>query len=96
MMKHKHAELIKAWADNTDIKFKKDGLPMLTFDIHSLIDNPYGDWQIVKEPVVKVKYYVSSKNGEFSRIYDQEYFNNWQMKITITDGDIANAKVELR
>lgn len=93
-MKHKHAELIKAWADNTDIRFicGQHG----NFNIHDVINRQAHDWQIVKEPVVEVKYYVSSKNGEFSRIYDQEYFNNWQMKITITDGDIENAKVELR
>jgi hypothetical protein len=102
MMKHKHAELIKAWADNTDIRFKKDGSAMPTLDIHSLINNPYGDWQIVKEPVVEVRYYrtgvvVCSENyggGVGTAYFPTAGEENWNMKITITDGDIKNAKVD--
>ena len=93
-MKHKHAELIKAWADNTDIRFIC--VQYGNCDIHDVMNHPDHDWQIVKEPVVEVRYYVKSLAHGFSLIEDEEYFTNWQMKITITDGDIANAKVELR
>ena len=103
-MKHKHRDLIVAWADNTDIKFECENWRRYTSNIQDVLANSDYDWQIVKEPVAEVKYYragavVCSENyggGVGTAYFPTAGEENWNMKITITDGDIANAKVELR
>lgn len=104
MMKHQHAELIKAWADNTDIRFSNGNDFNLTGDIHDVMNHPDHNWQIVKEPVVEVRCYrkrVSVNYESGGGAPDIAYFptigkESWNMRITITDGDMKNAKVELR
>ena len=69
-MKHKHAKLIKAWADNTDIRFFS--VQYGNCDIHSVLTHPEYEWQIVKEPVAEVRFYVKPLAEDFIRVYDKE------------------------
>jgi len=98
-MKHKHYDCIVAWASGeSDIEVSADG------KIWSYVNNP--SWaedmmyRIVKEPVVKVKYFelytdCVAENGKFINAYYEftPDLEKWDLKITYHD-DVA-VKVEL-
>ena len=81
-MKHKHAELLIAAAEDADAVFNSD-LKTGLYSIDAVIKWPEENWQLVK-PVVKVEYYKESF-GDYQCCSLQEE-DSWAMKITTTDG----------
>ena len=92
-MKHKHAELLIAAAEDADAAFKCDSKPGL-YLIEGVLTWPEKNWQLVKKPVVVVEYYRETFGGyQYCR---QEWGgyqhcslqeeDSWAMKITTTDG----------
>ena len=75
-MKHKHAELLIAAAEDADALFKCDS-QLGRYDIYFVLTWPEKNWQLVKKPVVEVEYYGKLLGG---------YRERWDMKVTITDG----------
>ena len=91
-MKHKHAELLIAAAEDTDAVFNSD-LKTGLYSIDAVIKWPEENWQLVK-PVVVVEYYRETfggyqycrqERGDYQRCSLQEE-DSWAMKITTTDG----------
>lgn len=94
-MKHKHAELLHYAAENADARFTC--VQYGNANIHAVLSSPHCDWHIVKQPVVEVRYYrYEIIKSDLTTGYVECCSDNWNMRITITDGDIPNAKVELR
>ena len=81
-MKHKHAELLIAAAEDADAVFNSD-LKTGLYSIDAVIKWPEENWQLVK-PVVKVEYYKESFGAY--QFYSIQENDGWDMKITITDG----------
>ena len=82
-MKHKHAELLIAAAEDADALFKCDP-HLVNYHIDAVLTWPEKNWQLVKKPVVVVEYYGKSW-GDY-RHYNLKEEDLWDMKITITDG----------
>jgi len=94
MAKHKHAELIKAWADGAEIE-------ILCNSGWVSEDNP--EWypehkyRIKHEPNVEYLYLNAElKNGEYGigcSINEENNIGGWNVKLTFTDGKLTNAEV---
>ena len=92
-MKHKHAELLIAAAEDADALFSSDP-HLVNYHIDAVISLPDKNWQLVKKPVVVVEYYRETFGGYqycrqewggYQRCSLQEE-DSWAMKITTTDG----------
>ena len=82
-MKHKHAELLIAAAEDADALFSSDP-HLVKYHIDAIIIWPEKNWQLVEKPVVKVEYYKESFGAY--QFYSIQENDGWDMKITITDG----------
>lgn len=93
-MKHKHADLIHAWANGEKIEY-------LDFqDQWSIADNPRWDieteYRIKKEPVIEVKYFTNIQAGFIGFIGFVEFnpdMELWHLKITYQDGKAIKAEL---
>ena len=92
-MKHKHAELLIAAAEDADALFKCDS-QLGRYEIDFVLTWPEKNWQLVKKPVVVVEYYRETFGGyQYCRQERGDYQccslqeeDSWAMKITTTDG----------
>lgn len=89
MTKHKHAEVIKAWADGAHVETSEDGL------VWSHVQHPrwYEDMQyrIEQSPVIEVKYYF--KEGAAYYEFHPKIPDIWNLKITYQDGKAIKAEL---
>ena len=87
MTPEKRKELLHYAAENPNAKFAYEN-KSATFGASYVLAYPHYDWEIVKEPVVMINYYrlaiVNAGNGKSGYIDCHE--NNWDLRITTTDG----------
>lgn len=92
---HKHAEVIKAWADGAEIEFYD-----VDTDRWCLIESPswskHGQYRIKPKPVIEKKFIFAShfetKNTNFkAEIWpkDSNYIDQPIIQVTLTDGKVT-------
>ena len=90
-MKHKHAELIKAWADGAEIEFKD---PSSSNGGWHFVESPSWDehieYRIKPEPVKVVRYLVVDENFT---LYGFSGKQNANLRLTLIDGKLVEAEV---
>lgn len=91
-MKHKHYDCIVAWAAGEKIE-------MLTGDNiweEVLYPSWHGTYQyrIKKEPVIEVKFFIRTDNGDYKFAGTNNYIGFFDLKITYQDGKAIKAEVE--
>jgi hypothetical protein len=98
-MKHKHADLLRHAAENADARFLC--LTSTIGDIKQVLEYNNYKWEIYKPDSIVVEYYAKTDISYFllwSGSADIDIKRlvpvGWGMKITITNGDRKNAKVE--
>ncbi len=67
-MKHKHAELIKAWADGAEIQVKYTDDPQYWVDKNYPSWHPDDQYRIKPEPKPDVVVYVTFAQGELEKM----------------------------
>ena len=93
MTKHKHADLIHAWADGAKIEFFSP-----VREIWELANEPSWlnniEYRIKKEPVIEVVYYFQQFNFDDYHAFDCEpKLKKWDLKITYQDGKAIKAEL---
>jgi hypothetical protein len=96
-MKHKHAELLHYAAENANARFLF--LTSTIGDIKQVLEYPNYKWEIYKPDSIIVEYYAKTGSSYFLVATTEAdarftFDSGWKMKITITNGDRKNAKVE--
>lgn len=87
MKPHKHAELIKAWADGATIQAFVDGQWMTKSTPQWLIDTEY---RIKPEPI-KIDYTRLYKVGVDGEVFQSSCWEGWDLKLTF-DGETGELK----
>jgi hypothetical protein len=100
MKPHKHAEIIKAWADGARVerfikrenRWVEDSLSPFWYQV--------SEYRIKHEPVVMKVFYKATCNVTMDRIItdfigfsDNVDLEQWDLKLTFTDGKLTNAEV---
>ena len=92
MKPHKHAELIKAWADGAEIEFKsRPEMAWETYDCPSWYD--YYEYRIKPEPKPDVVYlYLAKSDGWLYKKLETEWAN---LRLTFDSetGELKSAEV---
>ena len=92
MKPHKHAELIKAWADGAKIELKTATGAWVEAKPDWDVSVKY---RVKHEPVINYLFYRVMRNCEieFIGMSDQIDLEYWNLKLTFTDGALTNAEV---
>jgi len=90
-MKHKHAQLIKAWADGAEIEYKDTVFPDRGWHfVKSPSWEDHIEYRIKSEPVKVVRYLVIADSFT---LYCFSENQNTNLRLTLIDGVLTEAEV---
>ena len=93
MKPHKHAELIKLWADGAEIECKVDSSKLNDWIpcLHPFWDDDSVEFRIKLEPKpdVVIGYYVTPQK----EVHKEAYTNNFQLTFDGETGELKSAEV---
>jgi len=96
MAKHKHSEIIKAWADGAEIEWFNNltrKWELITYQYPSWDENY--SYRVKHQPVVAKYFYLVKSEIDISPIGCTENIDleHWDLKLTFTDRKLTHAEV---
>ena len=92
-MKHKHYDLIVAWAGG-DVKIEFESAPNEWVETSDPYWLPITNFRIKQEPKIEVKYFRNVTVGDDNKLIGYSEFTHdleqWDLKITYQDGEPIN------